>query len=342
MLISILDQSAAVSGRAEDESIRETIELAKLCDRLGYARFWLSEHHNLPAIVGTAPEVLIAAIAAVTERIRVGSAGVMLPHYSAFHVAEQFRVLEAIAPGRIDLGVGRAPGGDMTTAFALNPQADVAANYFANQVRDLLAWTAGEKLPEGHPFRNVVAHPTGPTRPEVWMLGSSNYGAQAGAFFGLPYCFAWFFTDGKGAEEALALYRQEFRPSERLEKPRSGICVWALAADTKEEAERLFLPRAIWRVRRDRGEYVPLPTVEEAERVELAGVERAKIDRMRARAYIGTVAEVVPRLKALAAELQVDELAIVTWSHDKEARRRSYTLLAEAFGLTAVPAGGGR
>src|SRR6185437_516036 len=158
MRLSVLDQSTASLGRTQDTAIRETLELARHCELLGYHRFWLSEHHNSGSIVGTAPEILMAAIAATTSRIRIGSAGVMLPHYAAFKVAEQFRVLEAIAPGRIDLGVGRAPGSDMRTAFALNPQADTAADRFPAQIVDLLAWLEGRPLPEGHPFRDVVAH----------------------------------------------------------------------------------------------------------------------------------------------------------------------------------------
>ncbi len=204
MLLSVLDQSAVVTGRTADASIRESLSLARHAEALGYHRYWLAEHHNTAAIAGSAPEILIAAIAATTTRIRVGSAGVMLPHYSSLKVAEQFRVLEAIAPGRIDLGLGRAPGGDGLTAHALNPNAAVAAGHFPAQLRDLLAWVAGEKLAETHPFRDVLAMPTGPGVPEVWMLGSSDYGAQMAAHFGLPYCFAHFITDGQGAAEALA------------------------------------------------------------------------------------------------------------------------------------------
>src|SRR5580765_536534 len=163
MKLSVLDQSVSIAGRGEDAAIRDTLELAQHCEALGYHRFWLSEHHSLPTIVGTAPEILLAAIAARTQRIRIGSAGVMLPHYSALKVAEQFRVLEALAPGRIDLGVGRAPGSDGRTAFALNPLAETAADHFPAQVRDLLAWLAGEKLMEGHPFRDIIAQPGGPT-----------------------------------------------------------------------------------------------------------------------------------------------------------------------------------
>jgi luciferase family oxidoreductase group 1 len=245
--LSVLDQSTIVSGRTPAESIRESLALARYCEALGYSRYWLAEHHNSGSQAGTAPEVLIAAIAATTSRIRVGSAGVMLPHYSALKVAEQFRVLEAIAPGRIDLGLGRAPGSDGRTAFALNPLADTAAEQFPAQVRDLLAWVAGEKLIEGHPFRDVVAQPLGPTAPEVWILGSSGYGAQVAAYFGLPYCFAHFITDGRGTAEALALYRAQYRPSARFPEPYAGVCVWALAAESEVEAERLFTSRVVWR-----------------------------------------------------------------------------------------------
>ena len=209
--LSVLDQSTVVSGRMPDTSIRESLELARHCEALGYARYWVAEHHNSDSQAGTAPEILISAIAATTQRIRVGSAGVMLPHYSALKVAEQFRVLEAIAPGRIDLGLGRAPGSDGLTAFALNPNASTAADHFPAQVRDVIAWSSGQPLVEGHPFRSVRAQPQGPTVPEVWILGSSDYGAQVAAHFGLPYCFAAFITDGAGAAEALSLYRDDLQ-----------------------------------------------------------------------------------------------------------------------------------
>src|ERR1700733_1607978 len=204
---SVLDQSPGASGSSESAAIRHSLQLAQDCDRLGYERYWLSDHHNSDSQAGTAPEILIAAIAATTRRIRVGSAGVMLPHYSALKVAEQFRVLEAIAPGRIDLGVGRAPGSDQRTAFALNPNAAQAADAFPAQVRDLQSWVLGRELPLDHPFRGIQAQPAGPHGPEMWILGSSDYGAQLAAYFGLPYCFAYFFSDGYGAEQALDIYR---------------------------------------------------------------------------------------------------------------------------------------
>ena len=329
MRLSVLDQSTSATGRGEDESIRESVALAGHCEALGYQRYWVSEHHNLPAIVGTAPEVLMAAIAATTQRIRIGSAGVMLPHYSALKVAEQFRVLEALAPGRIDLGVGRAPGGDMRTARALNPNAQSAADDFPEQVRDLQAWTA---LPEHH---GIVAHPRGPHAPELWILGSSNYGAQLAAHFGLPYAYAYFFVDGQGADEALALYRRLYRPSERHPEPQPTVCVWALAADTHDAAVHQALGRERWRVDRARGVVGPLQAPEVIAARGFTAAEWPTVEAMRQKAFVGTGAEVGAQLRALAQELQLDEIVINTWAHDPEVRRHSYALIAREFGLCA-------
>ena len=244
LTLSVLDQSTIASGRPPSAAIADSLELARHADRLGYARYWVSEHHNSDSIAGTAPEVLMAAIAATTTRIRVGSAGVMLPHYSPLKIAEQFRVLEAIAPGRIDLGVGRAPGSDRHTAFALNPNADRAADMFPAQIRDLLAWLGGVPLAEGHPFRDVRAQPAGPGAPEVWVLGSSDYGAQVAAFFGLPFCYAHFITDGRGAEMALDMYREQFQPSERICPPRTLRCACGRSLPTPSRKPTGSSPRA--------------------------------------------------------------------------------------------------
>jgi luciferase family oxidoreductase group 1 len=334
MQLSILDQSTIVTGRSPDASIRESLALARHAEALGYHRYWIAEHHNSDAVACPAPEVLMAAVAATTRRIRVGSAGVMLPHYSALKVAEQFRVLEAIAPGRIDMGLGRAPGSDGLTAHALNPNAATAADHFPAQVRDLLAWVSGEKLVEGHPFRDIRAQPEGPGVPEAWILGSSDYGAQVAAHFGLPYCFAHFITDGRGAAEAIEIYREGFRPG-RTPAPHAAICVWAAVAETEDEAERLFMSRALWRIARDRGAFVPLPLPEEAMSHHYTEAERARIDRMRQRSIHGTPDKVAERLRDLAAEVKADELVVLTTLHDADARRRSYALLASAFGLRA-------
>jgi luciferase family oxidoreductase group 1 len=341
MKLSVLDQSVALAGRGDDEAIRDTLALAEHCEALGYERFWVSEHHSLATIVGSAPEVLLAAVAARTRRIRIGSAGVMLPHYAALKVAEQFRVLDALAPGRVDLGVGRAPGGDMRTARALNPHAD--PDNFPQQVQELQAWLAGQ------PWRGVTAHPRGPLRgdasggsapiefarvPEVWILGSSNYGAQLAAELGLPYAYAYFFMDGAGVEQALDIYRRHYRPSERHPVPQPTICVWALAADSTAQACQLALSRERWRVDRNRGVFGALQTPERVAQQGFTLDERAVVDAMRAKALVGNAAEVAAGLRALAASLELDELVINTWSHDRAARRHSYTLLAREFALT--------
>jgi luciferase family oxidoreductase group 1 len=325
--LSVLDQSVSLAGSSEDAAIRDTLALAEHSERLGYARFWLSEHHGLPTIVGSAPEILMAAIAARTTTIRIGSAGVMLPHYSALKVAEQFRVLEALAPGRIDLGVGRAPGGDMRTARALNPNAAHAAEEFPIQVRDLQAWTSVGR------HAGITAHPIGPHAPEIWILGSSDYGAQLAAHFGLPYAFAYFFTDGVGAEQAMALYRRLYQPSARHPEPHATLCIWALAAASDEEAAYHALSRDRWRIDRARGMLGPLQSPAEIAAHGFDLGEEQSLAPMRARSFVGSVATVRERIGRLVDAFQLDELVINTWAHDPAVRRTSYALLAEAFAL---------
>ncbi len=330
MKLSVLDQSPAALGSAQDAAIRASLELARTCDALGYHRFWVSEHHNSASIAGSAPEILIAAAAATTARIRVGSAGVMLPHYASLKVAEQFRVLEAIAPGRIDLGVGRAPGSDPLTALALNPHAN--ADDFPRQVQELRLWVCGDALPESHPFHAIAAHPTGPTSPELWILGSSDYGAQLAAYLGLPYAFAYFFQEGAGVEEALELYRRNYRPSARHPAPQATICIWALAADTQGEARRLASAREHWRVGFQKGLREPLIPPEDAAAHPYSAAERALIDELRA-AIVGAPVQVAGRIAALGERLKLDEIVVNTWAFDPAARSRSYELLAAEFGL---------
>lgn len=328
--LSVLDQSVACVGRPQDESIRNTVALAEHCEALGYDRFWVSEHHALPTIVGTAPEILLAAIAARTSSIRIGSAGVMLPHYSPFKVAEQFRVLDALAPDRVDLGVGRAPGSDQRTSMLLNPDPR-ASEMFPQQVRELHAWVTGQEMPEGHPGRGIQALPRGASAPQLWMLGSSSYGAQLAGHFGMPYSFAHFITDGEGCAEALELYRHTFKPG-LVDKPRANICVWALAADTEEDAWRLFASRERTRIDRQTGRFGPLLPPEQAVRA-YTEAEESYRRRLRSRTMVGTGEQVAQRLRTLAAELQLDELVVITWTWDPLAQRRSYELLAQALGL---------
>lgn len=275
----------------------------------------------------------MAAIAATTPRIRIGSAGVMLPHYSAFKVAEQFRVLEAIAPGRIDLGVGRAPGSDRLTSMALNPHPDDVHDQFPRQIQELQCWLSGTPLPDGHPFKRVVAHPTSPTFPTMWVLGSSDYGAQLAAYLGMPYAFAYFFSYGFDVDKALELYRKNYQPSELHPKPQCTICVFALAADTEAEALYQFKPRERALIERESGIRQPLMSPEDASARALTPHEQAFSQKLLRHAVVGTAEQVKTRLDELAKRLDLDELVIVTWTYDAAPRMRSYELLAEAYGL---------
>ena len=251
-------------------------------------------------------------------------------------MAEQFRVLDAIAPGRIDLGVGRAPGSDRLTAYALNPDADASVERFPRQVLDLSHWLQGLPLEPDHPFAAITAHPRGPTSPELWILGRSNYGAQLAAHFGLPYAYAYFFSEGRGVEDALRIYRESFRPSPSTPVPKATICIWALAADTEAEARRLLKTREHWRIGFEKGIRDPLVSPDEAAHYPYTSTERERIDAVRSKAFVGDAAQVAGRLRGEAERLDLDELVIVTWTFDPEARRRSYTLLAEQFGLKAT------
>jgi len=331
--LSVLDQSTVARGHGHDEAIRETLRMAAHCERLGYRRFWMSEHHNIASIAGSAPEVLAAAVAAGTRHIRVGTAGVLLPNYSPFKVAEQFRVLEAIAPGRIDMGLGRAPGGDRRTASALNPDVGVAAQHFPEHVRDLLAWVTGTPLPEGHPLADIRVMPETPSAPQPWMLGSSTGGARIAAQLGLPYCFAHFITDGRGADEALDLYRHFYRPSERFPEPHAAVCVWALTAEDEDRAWELYKTRERAWLNRYQGIFHPLLPPEAVDPERYSAQERHAAEALRGEVYVGTPRRLGGRLRALADELAVDELVILTWTYDFESRCRSYELLAHEFGL---------
>jgi luciferase family oxidoreductase group 1 len=326
--LSILDQSVAVQGRSHADSIQATLALAQSAETWGYHRFWVSEHHSHPTIVGSAPEVLMAAIAARTTRIRIGSAGVMLPHYASLKVAEQFRVLDALAPGRIDLGVGRAPGSDQRTSRLLNPDPRSSDN-FPRQVQELMIWTGASQ--EAYPTAyGVQAFPASRTAPAVWVLGSSDYGAQLAAELGLPYAFAYFITDGQGTEQALDLYRQNYKPSDAHPEPKALLCVWALAADTEAEAWRLFQSRARARMDRNLGRNAALLSPEDSIREWTPSEERA-LALLRAGAFVGTGKQVVSQLQTLADKHGVDEIVVITWTHDPAAQRRSYELLASAL-----------
>jgi luciferase family oxidoreductase group 1 len=334
LTLSVVDQSPVRAGGTAADALRETVALAVATEALGYRRFWVAEHHNLPGFAGTSPEILVGQIAARTTSIRVGSGGVMLSHYSALKVAETFRVLESLYPCRIDLGIGRAPGSDPRTAAALaypGPPRDVRD--FPEQVDDVLAYLADD-LDPSHPFAGVHAGPGPATMPEVWLLGSGMGSAHLAAQRGLPFSYAHFF--GLGVEHGPAIvesYRRQFRPSVSVSEPRVNVAVQVLCAETEEEARRLAASRNLVRLNLVLGRRGGIPTVEEAlaypyRKEELAYLEqfgRANID--------GDPHQVKDKLEALARLYQTTDLSIVTICYGFAERVRSYQLVAQACGI---------
>jgi luciferase family oxidoreductase group 1 len=299
---------------------------------LGYERYWVSEHHGTESIVGSAPEILVAAIAASTKHIRVGTAGIMLPHYAPLKIAEQFRVLEALAPGRIDLGLGRAPGGDGFTAYALNPNSDEAVQHFPANVRDIIAWTSGKPLVDGHGLARIRVTPETPTAPEVFVLGSSTYGAQVGAYLGIPYSFAAFFAD-QPPDQPLEIYRRYYQPSERHPTAEPSVCLFVLAAQTQEEARFQFASRALARINRDMGIRKQIASPRDALDEMTGRGLMTRYDQMLAEAFVGTGEEVRDKLLAYAKRYELDRIVLTTHTFDLEARKRSFSEIARAFGL---------
>ena len=339
MKLSVLDQSPVPAGFTPADALRNTIQLARAADSLGYERYWIAEHHAIETLASPAPEILIARVAAETSGIRVGSGGVLLPHYSALKVAEVFRMLHALYPDRIDLGVGRAPGSGGLEAFALQRERSKPqqASDFAEQLTELLAFLHHD-FPQEHPFSRIKVSPEMPGAPDVWLLGSSTWSAAVAAQFGLPYAFAHFI----GPEQtvaALALYRSNFRPSKFLREPRIILTVGVVCADTEAQAERLSASTKLL-IRRIRlgGERRPVPTPDEAikELEKLGdGADPLTWDASEWPRYIvGGPAQVSGKLESMARDLQIKELMILTVIHDHGARLHSYELLAESFGLT--------
>jgi luciferase family oxidoreductase group 1 len=321
--LGVLDQSPIAAGATGADALRNTIDLAQLAEELGFVRYWLAEHHATPMLAGAAPEILIAAVAAATRTIRVGSGGVMLPHYSPLKVAEVFSILCGLHPGRVDLGLGRAPGTDAETMFALQrDRRQGAPDDFPEQLAELLAYLEDD-FPETHPFRRHAALPGGDERPDVWLLGSSPQSAIWAAELGLPYAFADFINP-QGAAYAQA-YRERFVASRRRERPHVAVCVAALCADTDEEAQELASSwRAAFTLLR-LGRSVAVPPVEQA--VPFLEEHRPVSRRLVA----GGPATVLEGLERVVEEYAADELLVVTITYDHAARRRSYELIAQLF-----------
>jgi luciferase family oxidoreductase group 1 len=330
--LSVLDLSPVTTGTPGSAALRNSLDLAQLADRLGYTRYWLAEHHNLASIASSAPDIMIGQVAAVTSRIRVGSGGVMLVNHPPLMVAERFKVLEALFPGRIDLGLGRAPGTDPVTSYALRRRQDAReGDDFLERFQELVLLERGG-FPAEHPFRNVHAMPADVALPPIWLLGSSGYSAELAAAVGMGFAFAHHFAEHDAASAMLS-YRAHFKPSAALPEPRAILAVAAIAADSEAEAERIASSADLHFVRRARGEFEPLASPEEAAAFPYAPVDRQWIARQRERLVVGSADQVKGRLLALLQAASADELMITTMVYDHAARRRSYELLAEAFGL---------
>jgi luciferase family oxidoreductase group 1 len=328
--LSVLDVSPVSSGSNGAQALHNTLELARLTDRLGYERYWLAEHHNLPSIASSAPEIMIGHVANVTERIRVGAGGIMLPNHAPLKVAETFQVLEALHPERIDLGIGRAPGTDPVTATALRRSRDgLEAEDFPRQFGELLAFS-GDGFPEDHPFRSVIAMPTDIRLPPIWLLGSSGYSARAAGEMGLGYAFASHFSPADPAP-AMHAYRESFEPSEDFEHPSAILAVAAICGETSEHAERLATSMELAWVRMRSGNPGPLPSPEEAMAYPYTPTERRLADAYRSMQVVGDPQSVRARIEELAEHTAADEVMVTTNIYDHAERLRSYELLAKVF-----------
>jgi luciferase family oxidoreductase group 1 len=331
-LLSVLDLSPVTVGGSGPTSLKNSLDLARLADQLGYTRYWVAEHHNLPSIASSAPEIMIGQIAAVTQNLRVGSGGVMLPNHAPLMVAERFKILEALFPGRIDLGIGRAPGTDPMTSIALRRRQQTNTDDdFLERFQELLLF-AQDGFPEGHPFRQVHAMPADVPLPPIYLLGSSDYSAEVAAAIGAGFAFAHHFAS-HDAVAAMTSYRSHFKPSPALPVPHAVLATAVVTADTDAEAERLAATLDLNYVRRSKGEYLPLASPEEAAAYAYTPIDRERIKHNRARLFVGAPATVRARLDPLLTATQADELMITTMIYDHAARRHSYELMAAAYEL---------
>lgn len=330
--VSVLDLAPVVSGSTASVALENSVQLVHLAERLGLTRYWVAEHHNMAGIASSAPAVLIAHLAAATDRIRVGSGGVMLPNHTSLVVAEEFGTLEALHPGRIDLGIGRAPGTDPATAAALRRSVDaLSAEDFPQQLMDLLGFFTGE-FPERHPYAQMTAMPGRGNMPSIWLLGSSGYSAQVAGLLGLPFAFAHHFS-ADSTVPALRLYREAFRPSDVLGEPYAMIGVSVICAESDDEAHRLAAPGVLSFVRLRSGRPGPLPTPREAAEHEFTLAERRIVESRSTGQVVGGPGAVRRQLDELLAATGADELMVTTMVYDQAERLASYERVAELAGL---------
>ena len=327
--LSVLDLAPVPSGATSAQALKNSLDLARHVESLGYTRLWLAEHHNTELLACSSPEILIGQIAALTSSLRVGSGGVMLPNHAPLKVAENFRTLESLFPGRIDLGLGRAPGTDGRTAVALRGTREaLRTDDFPSQLNELTQY-----LRDDSPARSVRAMPSGAAMPDIWLLGSSDFGARLAAERGLGFAFAHHINQ-EYAEPALQLYRKHFQASQDNAEPRSMLAVSVVCGETDEHAARLAQSANLVYLRFQQGRFSePLPSVEEAENYPYSEVEREFMEASSGRLFVGSPAKVRAELEALAQRCEVDEIMVTTLVHDHAARRRSYELLAQVFEL---------
>jgi len=335
--LSILDLSPVDAGSTSSQALQNTINLARLADQLGYTRYWLAEHHNTSMTASPAPEIMIGHVAQATSRIRVGSGGVMLPNHSPLKVAENFQVLEALHPGRIDLGLGRAPGTDPRTALALRRSREALnADDFPQQLAELLAFSGSdEPFPTGHPFKSVKAIPTGIPLPPIWLLGSSDFSAQAAAALGVGFSFAHHINPDF-ALPAIQMYRDQFTPSQHMQSPRVILTTGVICAETDEQAQKLAAAMALAWLRLRTGQTGPLPSPEEARNYHYTMAEQAVISESRRRQIVGRPEVVREKLLDLVQRTGADELMISAMIYGHENRRKAIELLASAFQLAST------
>ena len=341
--LNALDQSAIVTDTDAAQAMRETVELAEYLDTLGYRRFWLAEHHNTSAFAGAAPEILIGHIASRTQHLSIGSGGVMLPHYSPMKVAEQFRMLASLSGGRIDLGLGRAPGGDQKTAAALQPGPKAwPPDVFPQQVEMLIQFLedanglSGDRggFPDDHPYQGIHAQPMGDESVPVYMLGSGGDGAYHAAQFGLPYVYAHFINPDN-LDSALEAYRTHFKPSRQCAEPKVMLATSVLAAETRTRSRLFGAPAQYLGDAAYANKGGRFPTLQEAQDWDLTPRDEAILPQVETRGFTGQVDDVVQRLSDVVAQYDIDEVFALTLIPDIAARKRSYKLLAEAAGLAA-------
>ncbi|MEH7418658.1 LLM class flavin-dependent oxidoreductase [Neobacillus drentensis] len=329
MKLSVLDQSVICKGESASTALQKTVKLAQITEDLGYTRFWVAEHHNTNGIAGSSPEILISHIASNTEKICVGSGGVLLPQYAPYKIAENFKLLEALFPNRIDVGIGRSPGGSTTTRLALTDGLRKSLNEFPRQLKDLQGFLHNQ-LPVDHPFYDVQALPVTDRIPELWLLGITHRGARLAAENGTAFTYGHFITPLNGTR-AMDYYYQHFQPSPTLTKPKANVCVFVVCASTQERAEELALSQDLWLLAVEKGIDTRIPSVEEAKATSLTFDQRMILKENRKRMIIGTPQKVKSEILRLSEKYRTEEFMIISNIYNFENKIEIYRLLAESL-----------